>query len=315
MMRQLMRWWVLLVLLMSVTVAQAAAPMGPTETPREAMLRYFNALNQGDTLRAFNTWWPGALNQSYGDYAAGFDNLIRSQPFFGELQVTAPNRGQLPTVLIAYETGSTPVRSFYGCYNLYYDGFTWRLTGSDMRVLSNDHALTNDDIASYLLTVDCGALLPPTGLPTSLAEMTGPHSQFMMGYFDAINTDQFSMAYAYWLSLLPDSAMPQDYRPVYADWVAGYADTRYINVYTGAYQYGGATAAKPYLDGMLPVALVAEHTDGSYTAYYGCFVLGQSSGVFGIVNGQLFEIADTVPDGATLAQATDIDCAALGIPN
>jgi hypothetical protein len=148
-----------------------------------------------------------------------------------------------------------------------------------------------------------------------------PAFDTLQAYTNYINARDYQTAYNMWLSPIldqpqPNGAPPEDYRRTFEDFSAGYANTQFVNIYMGEYLLGGAAAGKPYLEGMMPVVLIGQNTDGSFNAFAGCFVLGfRTTGELGIVNGQFYTLSNSVPSGTQIAQHLTIDCTQLAIPN
>ncbi|HEX2619191.1 MAG TPA: hypothetical protein VHL11_03560, partial [Phototrophicaceae bacterium] len=90
--------------------------------------------------------------------------------------------------------------------------------------------------------------------------------------------------------------------------------TFYVDLYTGVYNEMGASAGHGYLNGMMPVVLIGQHTDGTFIAYSGCYVMGfKLDGTAGIVSGKLTKLVDGIPSGTDILTALNIDCTALGL--
>src|SRR5262249_35170209 len=118
-------------------------------------------------------------------------------------------------------------------------------------------------------------------------------------YYQFINKKNFAAAYALWLRPLPgdkpNGAPPAAYRLPFNDFVAGYATTKFVDVYPGVYDEEGGYAGHGYLDGLFPVLLIGEKTDGLYEGYIGCYVMGGMQDVpFGIVSGSFKQISNAL---------------------
>jgi len=301
--------------IVSISPAQAAE----YTSPQAMLLTYYNAINRGDYISAYNLW----LNprQTYQAFASGFSATARVEPYFGVFQNTgAPQIGYMPAVLLGYQTDGS-VRSYYGCFvanYLGYNGLTWRIAESDFRLIGTQNPPANAVIQAYL-GIDCFNM--PTGIAVNTASTTSNFAApTILAYYDAINRKDFASAYAYWLQPLPgpkpNGAPAQDYRPPFAQFQNGYTNTAYVNVYFGEYNRLGPSAGHSYLDGLLPAVLIGQQTDGTFAAYYGCYVIGYlPNGVLGIVNGRFSLLVKDVPTGDTILQDVNIDCTQLGIPN
>jgi hypothetical protein len=288
-------------------------------SPQAMLLNYYNAINRQDYASAYSQW----LNpiQSYQNFASGFAGTARVEPYFGDAQATnIPQIMYVPGVLLGYQTDGS-VHSYYGCFALGYMGFnglTWRIANGNFHLLTTQYPPDNAAIQAYLgincATVPGGIAVDTTTQAYNFAAPT------VLAYYDAINTKNFALAYAYWLQPLPgpkpNGAPAQDYRPNFQQFQNGYGTTAYVNVYFGNYNQTGASAGHSYLDGLVPAVLIGQQTDGSFAAYYGCYVMGHlSNGALGIVNGKFSLLTNDVPTGDTILQYVNIDCTQLAIPN
>ena len=178
--------------------------------------------------------------------------------------------------------------------------------------------LANAVIQAFL-GIDC--FNPPGGITPNTSTTTSNFAApTLLAYYDAINLKGFAAAYSYWLQPIPgpkpNGAPAQDYRPNFTQFQNGYSSTSYVNIYFGDYNQLGASAGHSYLDGLLPAVLIGQQTDGTFAAYYGCYVMGRlPNGVLGIVNGKFTLFANDVPTGDTILQYANIDCTQLAIPN
>ena len=90
---------------------------------------------------------------------------------------------------------------------------------------------------------------------------------FIESFYNAINRKEYDRAYSYFQPGAPDV-------PTYADFVAGYADTASVMIYTGKIEVN-AGAGNLYAN--VPTVLVATHTDGSVHTYAACYILHRTN--------------------------------------
>ena len=166
------------------------------------------------------------------------------------------------------------------------------------------------------MAIDCTNI--PASLPTTLLDGSAGYYGLMWSYFRAINQKDFTTAYNDWLYPIPgdkpNGQPARDYRQSFADFSNGYADTVWIDAYPGVYNETGASAGHGYLDGLMPMVLVGQRTDGTIAAYQGCFVMGAFlNGTPGIVSGKFTKFLDDEPTGDQIIAAQNIDCMALNL--
>jgi hypothetical protein len=308
---------VILVALPGTTPVQAQNP----PSAQVMLLSYYNAINTRNYQQAYSLWVKPT--QAYMDFAAGFADTDRVAPYFGDLQlgsVTTGESGRVPAVLYGYRTdGSTA--SFHGCLALAFNAPNtpgWRILGADFQLIS-DQFVPDAKVIEQYLEIDCygvsGAINADAAPPRSEADLRALNT--LNTYYSLINRRDYATAYAMWLKPLPGpkpNGMPaQDYRLPYNDFVAGYADTLFVNVYPGFYTETGGSAGHGYLDGVLPAVLVGQHTDGSVVSYYGCYVMGWlDQSKLGIVSGTFLPLTqDDVPGGKAILDALKTDCFSL----
>jgi hypothetical protein len=302
---------VTLAALFTVGVGSASAAY---PSPQAMLYSYYSSINRADYASAYNLWL--APSQSYQNFASGFSLTTRVEPYFGEVQLFLGADPRVPAVLLGYQTGGNVV-AYYGCFFVRdaTGAGDWRLTGGNFRLIRTLGVPTGATISGYL-PINCFDLASnviPATMPTGNGEAT------ILNYFDAINRKDFQSAYANWLAPIPgpkpNGQPAQDYRLPFNRFATGYADTTYINVYLGTYVRGIAFAGHGYLDGSVPVVLVAQHTDGSFNAFYGCYVIGFFlDGRLGIVNGSFKLLTNGAPSGSAILSALNLDCTSLAIP-
>lgn len=284
-----------------------------------AMLsHYATSINQGDYAAAYSDWLRPY--QTYEQFVAGYTDTRLVQPYLGHYQPADSISGRIPAVLLGYHLDGT-ITSYYGCYRVRYTT-RWGIDGGSFHPIATTAPNTVPDqatIAAYL-QVNCYFLQDTVQDTFTTPDFYSQRAyDAIHTYYDLINAAQYDAAYARWLSPLPgpqpNGGPPSDYRPAYGSFGAGYADTDYISVYVGPYQFGGAAAGKPYLDGFLPVVLISQHTNGAIESYYGCYVMGGlPTGGLGIVNGRLLVLMDDMPTADAIFDALATDCTSLGMP-
>jgi hypothetical protein len=295
---------VLFVLLSTTGVAEA-------QGQPYILLTYYTAINLRDYRSAYNLW--DNPPQSYQSFASGFADTAHVEPYFGALQATriAGEMGRIPVVLLGYQTDGT-IDSFFGCFTI---STSNRISAATIRTIATD-AVPDDASILTALAVDCTNL--PRSVPTTFKDVSHWAYGLLDTYHQLLNQRDYANAYALWLQPIPDpkpNGQPaEDYRTPYNQFVNGYSDTVYINAYYGSYVEMGASAGHSYLNGVMPVVLVGQRTNGSITAYYGCFVIGAFlDGSPGIVSGRFFRFLSAVPTGNQIVQHLDIDCTSLNL--
>ena len=305
----------LTILALNLPTSDAAPPAVVGESPQAMLYRYWNAINLQDYQTAYRMLL--APTRTYEDYVAGFGDTIRIEPYFGEFYTTgAATIGLVQSVLLGYQTDGT-VQSFGGCFTVGRSSFNseWYITGFDLALLA--HTVPDAAAIHHILTGNCTTNLGTIAVTRPAEDDATP---MLLTYYDAINAGDYATAYAMWLQPLPgpmpNGGPPADYRPPFDQFVNGYQDTAFVNVYPGNYLHLGAAAGRPYLAGYLPAVLVGQHTDGQFVTYAGCYVIGAlPSGGPGIVNGRFRLLYEDVPMGDDILTALNLDCGALGIPH
>lgn len=292
----------------------------PSSTAQAMLYRYYNAINLRDFATAYNLWVNSV--QTYESFSSGFADTALVQPYFGTYQINSFGLSttlRIPAVLLGYQIHGAVV-SYYGCFTVAVDNFSqWRIMDGNFHLLSNTQVPDAATIRS-LLEIDCFHI-PPTVAATYRPQLfTSAGQGALLAYYNAINNRDYATAYAMWLHPLPgpkpNGAPAHDYRPNYSDYVAGYGDTVFVNLYMGDYVETGASAGHSYLNGLLPAVLVGQHTDGSFVAYYGCYVMGiltNPPGAFGIVSGRFLSLVKDAPLGQLILQYLNFDCTTLNL--
>ncbi len=284
-------------------VAQTTPP-----APLAVLYSYYTEINLGDYTAAYNHWLNPPMN--YQRFAGGFNATTHIVPYFAPFTGTA-SAGSVRSVLLGYRADRL-VESYAGCFNLSYAGASWLITGSNFALLANGSPPTNGAISTELAQGCANNPSPALGTYEQA-------DQLVVNYFDLINRRSYVGAYSLWLAPQagpqPNGSPATDYRRPFDRFVSGYADTRYAYVYLGDYQFMGAAAGKPYLQGMLPMVLVGDRWDGSFRAFYGCWVIGTFPNGMFIVNGRFYQFMSDTPSGADIMSRINIDCTTLNIPN
>jgi hypothetical protein len=309
----------LLSLCFTVLLLLAALPLSAQDAsnPQGVIIDYYNAINSRDYTRAYGMWW--AAPQDYTTFANGFATTSHVEPYVGELQLAriGGTDGRIPAVLLSLMTDGT-TNTYAGCIALHQaPGGAWAISDGLLQLVAAD-AVPNGQTINAYLAGNCYTA-DPAFTPVFVERAAEPYSVFF-NYYDDIDVGDYATAYSLWLSPIdgpqPNGQPSVDYRPAYSNFVNGYANTLTIAAYAGDYQYGGPSAGHAYLDGMLPVVLVSQQSNGTVQAYSGCYVMGRfPGGQMGIVNGELSLFANETPSGSEIVQQLATNCFNLGIPS
>ncbi len=309
---------VVMMLLLVTTTAITSAQSTTSDTALGALQSYYDALNRGDYPEAYIYLRTG---QSFYDFVAGFSDTTSIQPYFGASQQDSAGAVRVPAVLYGFqENGNVDV--FAGCFFMEAGAATgqtvWGIVGTSLYDTGIHTTLAYPSIRSYLTTVNC--FDATTRLNISNIRIREEAEYVIQEYYDAIQNENYLAAYGMWLFPLPGSqpnaAPATDYRQPIPQFIGRYNFTLNITVYAGAYQFAGATAGKPYLDGYLPVVLIGHDRSAQdeINAFVGCYVMGRfADGRMGIVNGRLNLLQAGVPTADTIIDALNLDCTTLGI--
>lgn len=305
------RLFALTLLLLAFSLTPLGAAQALPNTAQGVLLAYYTDINLKDYASAYQLWQNPP--QTYQSFAGGFSLTDKVEPYLGALQShnLAGEMGRVPVVLLGYNTNGT-ISSYYGCFRL---STANRISGATIRLISNNGVPDGLTITN-LMAIDCFNL--PQVVTTTFQDVSSPAYGLLWSYFRAINQRDYSTAYADWLQPIPgpkpNGQPAQDYRQPYTQFVSGYSDTTWINVYPGAYNQTGASAGHSYLDGLMPVVLVGQRTNGAVTAYYGCFVVGAfPNGSFGIVSGRFIPFLNDIPTGDQIVAHEPTDCTSLNL--
>lgn len=109
-----------------------------------------------------------------------------------------------------------------------------------------------------------GTTLAQQGTGAYLDDRSGPH-QVIQSYYNAVERHEYARAWSYW----GDEGKPDQ---SYGDFVAGFTDTRNVDVVIGSV-YGEAAAGSIYYG--MSVAMVVWDKENSPNYFAGCFFLKQ----------------------------------------
>lgn len=314
-----MRYWIISLLLFTLSLSsvfgQGQISVADT-TPHNLITTYYSAINDRDYNTAYSLWSGTA--QTFRDFVAGFADTVRVEPYIGDYQPsTTVNVGRVPAVLVAKRTDELTA-SFVGCFHIAQNASgNWRIVDSDFVQLPGTTPPLVSTIQAYMGYNCYGAVTVTTsGSVTGITEA----EKTLRNYFGAINAEQFDAAYAMWLYPVPAPAPngqpATDYRTPYATFAPGYSNTEWVHLYVGNYVFGGGAAGKPYLDGIVPVALVAQEAGGNITTYSGCVVMGRFyDGRMGIVNAEFAVLQAGAPTGQMILNVFNTNCLMMGIPS
>lgn len=314
-----MKWFGIFLALCALSLSLATATaqqatVAPAPTVYDALLSYEDAINLQQYDAAYSYW----LNprQTLDQFKNGFATTTRIQPYFGTIQpANAAQSGSVPAVLVGYHNDGSVV-SYYGCFNMTQRSGFWSIAGSTFYSLGVQSPPDTTTISSYL-NIDC-AHLSPTLVTQPTFDTGSAAAAMLQNYYADINARDFQTAYGMWLHPIdgpkPNGAPAVDYRQPFNEFQNGYNDTTFVNLYTGTYNEQGASAGHSYLNGLMPVVVVGQHSDGTFVSYAGCYVIGgQTNGQVGIVSGKLNKLATDVPLGADILANLNIDCTSLGL--
>ncbi len=308
-MKKLVLIVVLILMIGGAAAAQAQVPSG-FSTPQNALTAFYNYISLQNYQSAYALW--NTPPSSYNEFVNGYANTQYVLPYFGVLESSsATQAGKVISVLVSHQDDGS-ARAYYGCYDMIYNN-GWRIQDGHFTRFA---AYQPDFVTlNSILNQSCYNLQPVHTSPdqTSDAEVA------VKQYYANINLRNYPDAYAMWLQPLPgprpNGAPAVDYRPDANFFTAGYANTYYIDVYTGPYMQTGASAGHSYLNGFLPAVLIGQHTDNTFVTYYGCYVMGYlPDGSLGIVNGRFLQLENNASIWPSFSPYLNIDCTTLNIP-
>ncbi len=309
-MKKLILVFTLALTLIGGTVIVQAQASGGFTTPQNALTAFYDYISLQNYQSAYAIW--NVPPTSYSQFVNGYSNTQYVLPYFGALESSgATQAGKVVSVLVSHQTDGS-IQSYYGCYDVVYNN-GWRIqdgTFTQFATYQPDFNTLNS-----ILNQSCYNL----AVSNSGSEQASSAENVIKQYYANINLRNYPAAYAMWLQPLsgpqPNGGPATDYRPAANSFAAGYANTYYIDVYTGAYNQTGASAGHSYLDGYLPAVLIGHHTDNTFVTYYGCYVMGYlPDGSLGIVNGRFIQLESNASIWPNYSSYLNMDCTTLNIP-
>lgn len=308
---------ILTILMLLLTQQPTTAQSNLANDPLAMLQIYYNAINHHNYTTAYQYLETG---QSFFDFVAGFESTERVATYFGTLQTLNDGttvQWRVPAVVSGYQDNGN-IRSFAGCFLLRTNGATWTIIGTTLSQLPINVEASHSSIRTYITTANCFAA--PSNLPNVAAPFAGEAVATIRTYFDALDNENYAAGYAMWLFPIPgpqpNGAPVTDFRPTFDTFASGYRDTVSITLYTGAYQFLGASAGKSYQDGLLPVVLIGmdSTTVDTLRTFFGCYAMGRFvDGRMGLINGRLQLLKEGTPTAPEIIDALNIDCTTLGI--
>ena len=249
-------------------------------TPSEVIVSYYNALNRGEYLRAYNYWInPSGTQGSFSKFVSGYKYTSRVDLVFGSITsgVSAGLIYYTVPVLLKASAINGVRANWAACYVLHQArpenfslppfipmGIIW---GS-----AQAYDPLEDD-ASALATA-C-SVYPPNGPAVAVSRnpLTVDKSNFLddrsgpletvSSLLNALNRKEYVRAYGYYQnsSIYPGS---------YYQYVAGYADTVTIIAGFGTSQSEVVAGGLYYKQ---PLAMRVQKTDASIQTFVGCYTL------------------------------------------
>ncbi len=249
-------------------------------TPSQIIISYFNALNRGEYLRAYNYWInPSGTQGSFSKFASGYKNTSRVDLVFGS--ITSGTSAGLIYYTIPVLLKATAINGVHAnwaaCYVIHQArpenfslppfnpmGIIW---GS-----AKDYDPAMDD-ASALATAcsdypNTGNAVAVTRNPLNvdktnfLDDRSGP-IETVSSLLNALNRKEYVRAYSYY-------QYPSVYPGSYYPYAAGYIDTAAITPVFGT-SHSVVAAGNPIYK--LPLAMHVQKTDGSNQTFVGCYTL------------------------------------------
>ncbi len=249
-------------------------------TPSQVIVSYYNALNRGEYLRAYNYWInPSGTQGSFSKFVSGYKYTSRVDLVFGSI-TSGTSAGLIyytvPVLLKASAINGVRA-NWAACYVIHQArpenfsvppfipmGIIW---GS-----AQAYDPSVDD-ASALATA-CSAY--PTNGPAAavsrnpinvdknnfLDDRSGP-LETVSSLLNALNRKEYVRAYSYYQN-------PTIYPGPYDQYVTGYADTTTIIAVFGTSQSEVVAGGLYYKQ---PLAMRAQKTDASIQTFVGCYTL------------------------------------------
>jgi hypothetical protein len=283
------------------------------QSAEDYLMSYINTLNTRDYAAAYRMM--DNHSDSYTDFAAGYEHTLRIIPYFGSSGAAAGS-SYITTILIGYQDDGS-IETYYGYFQLHSgqlyspvrNNGGWVLSRGHFILIAENNVLSNATMRE-LLEAPWNEAQNFTNLAVPTAELNTDKAAILLYYYDQINQGYYTNAYNIWLG--QSHGLSRSYALPYTDFVAGYGDTRYVTVYLGTSQ---ALNPPNYRLDYLPAVLVAEHTDGSFESFSGCYAMMYiSTGGIGIANGSFRLLSEEVPTSEELFEALEnLNCAGLRI--
>jgi len=249
-------------------------------TPSQLIISYFNALNRGEYLRAYNYWLnPSGTQGSLSKFISGYKYTSRVDLVFGTITsgVSAGLIYYTVPVLLKASAINGVKANWAACYVLHQSrpenfslppfipmGIIW---GS-----AKTYDSTEDDataLASACSTYPTqGTAVAVSRNPLNidksnfLDDRSGP-LETVSSLLNALNRKEYVRAYGYFLN---SSIYPGSYYP----YVAGYADTAAITAVFGTSQSVVVAGGMTYKQ---PLGMRVEKNDASIQTFVGCYTL------------------------------------------
>ncbi len=249
-------------------------------TPSQVIVSYYNALNRGEYLRAYNYWVnPSGTLGSFTKFASGYKDTGRVDLVFGSItsNVGAWQIYYTVPVLLKASAINGVRANWAACYVLHQarpENFgmpPFNSMGIELGSAQPYDLLVSDATA---LSTACsayptnGSAVAVTSNPLNidktnfLDDRSGP-LETVSSLLNALNRKEYVRAYSYYQnsSFYPGS---------YDQYVSGYTDTATIIATFGTAQ-SGAAAGKLYYK--QPLAMRVQKNDASIQTFVGCYIL------------------------------------------
>ena len=280
-------------------------------TPSQVVVSYYNALNRGEYLRAYNYWInPSGTQGSFSKFASGYKDTSRVDLVFGSI-TSGTSAGliyyTIPVLLKA--TAINGVRANWAaCYVIHQarpENFSLPPFNPMGIIWGSAQAYDASVGDASALSTAC-SVYPNNGPAVAVSrnplnvdktnfldDRSGP-LETVTSLLNALNRKEYVRAYGYYQN---PSVYPGSYYP----YAAGYANTATITAVFGTSQ-SQVAAGNPYYK--QPLAMRVQKTDASIQTFVGCYTLqlvqpaGQSAPPFhpmGITAGE-FNVVDNNVD-------------------
>jgi predicted small secreted protein len=262
------------------TAAPSSAPevayLDDRSSPEQVIRSYYDAIGRRQYLRAYSYWEPSTTLPSYDVFAKGFDTTSAATVELGTVG-GSPGAGQLywsvPAVVLS--TTTTPSQSFVGCYTVHLARPEIQ-TAPPFKPMAIQSAqlqpAASAAAARSAMPTACGSA-NATPLPWGAAgtgidaaryiDDRSAGEQLVRSYYNAVNRQEYSRAYAYW-----EAGAPQ--LSPFASFSSGYANTKSVMLLTKAGTIGAGAGQTYYT---VPSVITASNADGSTAIFSGCYTL------------------------------------------